>query len=281
MKKLLCFLFVIGFVFSNVAPVEALDFECPTPKSIMLHSWYGEEQTEVLARYIIDNGYNTITYVDLYGLWDQGMCPAQNDVLVSLDDFYTVYPNQKLGNMIDIFLEYGLVMTVGVITRSEPYSQNPKIWDYLKGLDEAGFEIASHSVNHLNPYEISHAEIEEELSLSRTMICENLGKCPKTYILPYGAGYNYSPLTNASERIGYRGLVSIAGPTIYDGDLFILKRASPIMGDVVGTFDILDIVFPWFETTTENFGKKYLSLETEPKTSFFKKERRYDELLFR
>jgi hypothetical protein len=249
-KKFLVVLVVLSMFFSYISPVKGNSFECPTPKSLMLHSWNGVEKTQRLAEAIIGKGWVTYTYSQVYDLWDRGQCVPINVVLVSLDDFYSVYENKILFDMADVFVDYGLVMTLGLITRTDSYKQDDKLWEKFRYLEEKGFEIASHSVHHANPYELDIKYLKQELELSYDIICQNLGTCPETYILPYGVGWDYAKLLKVAEPL-YRSVVSIVGPSTYSGDLFVLKRISPGTGSPEDVIETLENSFFWFDNIKE------------------------------
>ena len=254
MKKLLILLMLVSVILSlmPIKNVSAENLECPTPKSLMLHSWYGAKNTELLAKELIVNDLVTYTYSQIYELYDSGKCAPKNAVLISLDDFYSVYENKVLFDMANVFVDCGLVMTLGLITRTESYKQDLDIWDKLKDLQNNGFEIASHSSDHYNPYDLDERGLRDEIIGSHEIICEYLEKCPETYILPYGAGWDYDILLGiAGEK--YRSVVSIAGPSTYGGQFFVMKRISP--GDRTPSETIeymcMEVVFPWFPQVSQ------------------------------
>jgi len=251
MKKLLILLMLVSVILSlmPIKNVSAENLECPTPKSLMLHSWYGAKNTELLAKELIAKGLVTYTYSQIYELYDSGKCAPKNAVLISLDDFYSVYENKILFDMANVFVDYGLVMTLGLITRTESYKQDLDIWAKLKNLQNNGFEIASHSSNHNNPYELNSEGLELELRGSHDLICKYLGKCPETYILPYGIAYDYEPLLNIAVEL-YRSVVSIAAPNKYFGDLFVMRRISPGDSLPFETLKVLENTFIWFESSS-------------------------------
>jgi len=261
-------LVILSMFFSSIPSVKANSFECPTPKSLMLHSWYGVQNTRILAKAIIDRGWVTYTYNQVYELWDKGQCVPENVVLVSLDDFYSVYDNKILFDMADVFIDYGLVMTLGLITRTDSWGQDPALWEEYKSYLENGFEIASHSVYHANPYELDLKYLEQELELSYKMICENLGTCPKTYILPYGAAWNYDKLLAIAKPL-YRAVVSIGGSDTYSGDLLVLKRISPGTSSPEDVIEILENNFFWFDSFEEFSFQSSKSSKRKIKITFF------------
>ena len=247
MKKTVVFLLVVLILASVVTKVYSNTIECPTPKSLMLHSAYGSERMEQLAQELINGGYITMTYSQLYDLWDKGQCPPKNAVLVSLDDLSGVWLRHTFVEMVDVFLKYNLKLTLGVISNNKDSKQDPLLWDYFKDLDEKGIEIASHSTNHYNLPELNKAGVEIELNQSYDIICEHLGKCPETFVLPFGNGRDDKRVLEVAKG-KYRSLVSIAGPDTYSGDLFILKRISPYNDNQNVTIQLLERSFIWFET---------------------------------
>jgi len=268
MKKFFVVLVILSMFLSFIPDVKANSFECPTPKSLMLHSWYGVEKTKRLAEAIIDKGLVTYTYNQVYDLWDKGQCVPENVVLVSLDDFYSVYEDKVLFDMANVFVDYGLVMTLGLITRTDSWGQDPALWEEYKSYLENGFEIASHSVYHANPYELDIKYLEQELELSYEMICENLGTCPKTYILPYGAAWNYDKLLAIAKPL-YRAVVSIGGSDTYSGDLLVLKRISPGTSSPEDVTEILENNFFWFDSIKEFSFQSGKNSKRKIKTTVF------------
>jgi peptidoglycan/xylan/chitin deacetylase (PgdA/CDA1 family) len=227
--------------------------------SLMLHSWFGVKNTEFLAKELIANGLVTNTYSQVHRLYDEGKCVPKNVVLVSLDDFYSVHDNKILFDMAEVFLDYGLVMTIALVTRDESYKQNLDTWSKLIRLHNNGFEIASHSSNHHNPYELNSEGLEMELRGSHSIICRYLGKCPETYILPYGIAYDYEPLLFFAKGT-YRSIVSIKGPNSYFGDLFVMRRMSPGDYAISDVIELLEKTFVWFPSCsapTYTVGKKH------------------------
>jgi hypothetical protein len=230
MRKVLLLMALLMPFWAQKTAVKAISkdtkLECPTPKSLMLHSAFGVDRMEELAQEIIEQGYITITYSRLYELWDQGKCAPPNAIVVSLDDLNSIWLRNDFVQMIEVFTSRGLVLTLGVITGSPDEQQNPKLWDYYKELDTMGVEIASHSSGHLKMSWIDDKEIHKQIVDSYDIICEHLEKCPQTFILPFGIGYDIPKVIE--EATGkYLSLVSIAGPKTYHGDIFILKRIPP------------------------------------------------------
>ena len=230
---------------------------CPTPKSLMLHSAYGPERMEQLAKEIEKAGLKTITYSQLYDLWDKGKCAPSNTILVSVDDLSGVWLRHTFVEMIDVFIKHNMVLTLGVVTNSYDAVQNEHLWEYFKDLDKRGFEIASHSSMHYHLGQVEEKYVESDVNDSYYIICKNLGKCPKTLILPYGDGWDSNiVLKHAKEK--YRAIVSIAAGNTYGGDLFVMRRIPPYNDDQSVTIQLLNdtfyLVTSGFKLPQRHFG---------------------------
>lgn len=198
---------------------------------------------EALAGVIEENNLITITYRDLYEeYFFQGECPPKEALLVSLDD---PKPNDLLPvfrDMIQVFIEHDMVLTVGVITR-EPH--DPEVWEYLNAIQEQGFDLASHTVNHADLLTLDEDEIQFELEESYTHICDHTEECPLILILPMGNGSEDDDVLRIAKEVGYLGIVSVSKGEIYFGDSIphIFKRGFPDMESQDETLVNLRLVF--------------------------------------
>ena len=217
--------------------LSEIEFSCPTPKSLMLHSAFGSKRMVELADAIIVNGLQTMTYKDIVEGLMKGECPDQNTIVVSIDDLGTGWLIPDFREMISAFTERDLVLVLGVITNGP---QAPLIWEYYQELDAKGIEIASHSVNHSNLAEIDEMALEEEIMESYRTICENLGTCPVSFILPYGA-YDDRVIVTSED---YTFVVGIAGGLFF-GDLipYYVGRSGPYVYDQQITIERLEYVY--------------------------------------
>ncbi len=222
--------------------VQAKPLVCSTPPSLMLHANFGLIQMRELADAIQANGLQTFTYRQVADLYDQGLCPPENAILVSLDDLGTRWLRLDFKQMIEIFTDRGLTLTVGVVTGVG--SQPEENWAYLKEIDALGIEIASHSARHLNPNKVSQDYIRDDVSLSYNTIAEYLGKPPSTYILPGGNGFDNVFLLQQLQT-KYRSVVSIHAPNTYSGELLLFRRIPPLEGSQFNLPWYLKNNFPW------------------------------------
>ncbi len=217
----------------------AMPAHCPTPRSLMLHGHYGAERMEALAIEISDRGLQTLTYRDILAGIRRGECPPEQGIVVSLDDLYTSWIDPEFKTMISAFTERDLVLVLGVIV-SGP--QDPQAWDYLRSLERLGVEVASHTVDHPNLPELSPVELDEQISGSYHLICENLGKCPVSLIVPYGSMDAAGRIMEASHD--YAFVVGIAGGLTIEGDApYYVGRAGPNIHSINLTLQVLDVAF--------------------------------------
>lgn len=248
MKKVLCIV-LLGLLLVATLPVGTVTAkgQCPTPKSLMLHSAFGRQRMTQLADVLVSGGYTTMTYSQVRNLYDSGQCPAENVVLVSLDDLSGQWLRPVFVEMVNVFLDRGLTLTVGVVTGDDSAVQDPEIWDLFKKWDTAGVEIASHTAYHWNLPKLNKDWVRVELQKSHDMICYKLGKCPETLILPFGNGWDDERVLEISQGL-YRSVVSIQAPTTFGGDVFVLKRIPPNNDNQWETLASLKRSFPWGET---------------------------------
>ena len=231
-RHLLLLLCVLAALLASVQPVEAMRSTvtqtkrrvfCPTPTSIMLHSADAVYGMKWLVRTIEKNGLQTLTYRQVSSLWKQGLCPPANTILVSLDDLGTSWLRKEFRDMIRVFTDKGFVLTLGVVTGTEESPQSETIWDYLKDLDAQGVEIASHSARHSLLEKLNEEDLRFESEESYRMLCQRLGRCPVTFILPFGRGSESKQVMSVLKE-EYTNIVSIQAPKVFGTQPLLFKR---------------------------------------------------------
>jgi hypothetical protein len=212
---------------------------CPTPMSLMLHSSYGAVRMEQLAQAILDRGWQTITYRQLAELMRGGRCPQPWTVIVSIDDLGTTWLRPEFKEMIQVFMDRGLTLVLGVVVGGQ---QDPRVWDYLRQLDSHGIEIASHTISHLSLPRLEDEALTYEIQGSYQVICDWLENCPMTLILPFGNGLWDERIPEAASD--YLFVAGIPGGTeISGGAPYYLGRIGPDIDDAYHTLDLLHNTF--------------------------------------
>ncbi len=84
-------------------------------------------------------------------------------------------------------------------------------WDELRGLRDAGWEIASHTRSHPKLPELADADLHEELAESREVCTRELGATCRSLAYPYGAVDER--VAKAAGEAGYRAGAALSpGP---------------------------------------------------------------------
>ena len=217
----------------------SLNVDCRTPQSLMLHSYYGVERMRALADGILAGNMRTLTYQGILEGLRRGQCPPGNGIVVSLDDLSTAWIDPTLKEMIAAFTDRGLVLVVAVIVRQP---QDPETWAYLRELSELGVEIASHSLDHPNLPGLSQTEMEWQVSGSYRAICENLGACPVSFVVPYGSMDRHQRIMGAAQE--YSFVVGIAGGLRIEGGApYYVGRSGPDIKSIKRTLQVLEVAF--------------------------------------
>lgn len=156
---------------------------------------------EAQMRYLAGNGYRTVGLGDLYlarhGL--KALPPLA--VIITFDD--GGLDNYRVA--CPVLLKYGLKATFFVIT-GEVGAQSQMDWDDLKTMADNGMSVESHTVSHPDLTSVTEADLDQELTRSRTTIAENTGTTPES--LSYPSGRFDERITAAAREAGYLMAVS-------------------------------------------------------------------------
>jgi len=205
----------------------------------MLHSAFGFQRMRALADAIEERGWQTITYRDVLAYMQAGECPPENTVIVSIDDLGTNWLRVDFIPMVETFIERDMVLVLGAVVEGP---QDPEVWERFKQWQEAGMEIASHSLSHYELPALTDAALEEQMAGSYEVICENLGACPITFILTFGKGADDPRVVEAARD--YTFLIGIQGGRSFGTALpYVLGRIPPNNDDQTITLNILAAYF--------------------------------------
>jgi hypothetical protein len=92
-------------------------------------------------------------------------------------------------------------------------------WDEVRQIAGLGFEVGSHSVTHPDFATLTAAEARRELSESRAVLEERLGRRVRWFAYPFGGRNNFRPeWLPLLEEAGYEGAVSAYGRLVAPGD---------------------------------------------------------------
>ena len=174
-------------------------------------------------------GFVGLTLADAERRRQKG-CLPDRCVVVTFDDGYESTAQAK-----PILDEFGYPATVFAVT-SFPSSgrllswrgveqfttganaaeMTPLSWDRLGMLQQAGWEIGSHTVTHADLTVVGDEQLAEELALSREAVMSRLGSC-ETIAYPYGRADGR--VASAARRAGYLAGVKLKAAPWYDEPL--------------------------------------------------------------
>ena len=126
------------------------------------------------------------------------------------------------------FVSTGFMSTMRVFEHDKNETRDfaKMTWDDLRAMQNDGFEIGSHTVNHADMGAISQGKIEMELQDSLATLNAELGPRPRAFAFPYGKPRNVPRRAiGAARRAGYYAAFSAYGGDNGPGaELFCLRR---------------------------------------------------------
>lgn len=112
-------------------------------------------------------------------------------------------------------------------------------WEDARSVAAQGMEIGSHTHSHRLLSKLKEAEQIEELTHSRDLICQHLGRAPRALAYPVGSLASFNSTTvRAARAAGYEAAFSYFGGVNLPGrlDPFNLLRNSVDFGTPLATF---------------------------------------------
>jgi hypothetical protein len=165
---------------------KELFFESPVyiPPSLMLHSKDLPQLINLLP-ILKQAGYQAMTYENYYDAL-LNKRPLKNPILLSIDDLVVTYLSPVHEKMISKIEEAGMCGTLGIVTRGTKEEVKPEIWQYLKTLQDKGWELANHTENHVSLPSCTDKYLRYQIEEAHNKILDATGKAPVSLILPYG-----------------------------------------------------------------------------------------------
>lgn len=109
------------------------------------------------------------------------------------------------------------------LPQKTPEAYRAASWDQLREMADNGIEIGAHTITHPILSRISRDRVDEEVSGSRRIIEEKLGREVVSFCYPNSRPADIKPgVVEAVEKAGYKGAVHEFGPDF--SDLFRIPR---------------------------------------------------------
>ncbi len=185
-------------------------------------------------------GYTTITPSQLlYAIAGRGRLP-EKPVILTFDDGYSDHYTQ----VFPALKQRGMTGAFAIITGFVEGGGDYVSWAQIKEMSDAGMEIMSHTVTHIDLNTAEDATAEGQLRDSRAAIEQHTGKAPALLVYPSGEPFRsgseerQAQVVSMLTQAGYKGAL-LAGPstTTQDpGQPFALNRLRVGEGTDLATF---------------------------------------------
>ena len=137
---------------------------------------------------------------------------------------------QAAGVPATFFVSTGFMSTTRVFEHDKEAQQDfPKLtWDDLRAMQNDGFEIGSHTVNHADMGQVNEAQLQTELQESLMALNQELGVSPRAFAFPYGKPQNMTQraISLARETGYYAVMAAYGGDNTRGTDGFPLQRVD-------------------------------------------------------
>jgi peptidoglycan/xylan/chitin deacetylase (PgdA/CDA1 family) len=174
---------------------------------------------EQQMKYLYDNGYTTITPDQLIAHLKSGNALPEKPVMITFDDGYLdnytiAYPIlKKYGQRAVFFLIAGYIGTDSRFMN----------WQQVREMSDNGMVIQSHTINHVNLTKLSPDEAYQELTESKRVLEEEVGKPVR--FLAYPTGAVDKTTAQLVKKAGYRAAFSVRfGEAGADSNIYAIER---------------------------------------------------------
>jgi peptidoglycan/xylan/chitin deacetylase (PgdA/CDA1 family) len=161
-------------------------------------------------------GYEAITLDQLYQAWQGEARAPPHPVVISFDDGYRSQYSEGLPALEDLGWPAVLDLKVDSLTQGELTD------DEVSEMLDAGWEVDSHTIHHLDVSELGGRELQQEVAGSREILQKRFG-APVDFFC-YPAGRSDPEAVHAVKAAGYLGATTTAEGLARSDDLYSLKR---------------------------------------------------------
>jgi peptidoglycan/xylan/chitin deacetylase (PgdA/CDA1 family) len=159
------------------------------------------------------HGFGTVTFEEYAAALDAGRPLPERTVVITFDDGYADVAESAAplldehGFTATVFVTTGWLDDAGDRAAGQPLDRMLR-WSQVRELSAAGIEIGAHSHSHAQLDQLPGPRLEEELSLSKHLLEERIGRPVTTLAYPFG--YSSRRVREAVARSGYRHAAAVA-----------------------------------------------------------------------
>lgn len=196
--------------------------------------------------------YECITLSELCKRIQQGTPLKRRTAVVTFDDGYrdnyteALPVLQEVGIPATFFVSTGFIGTKRGFPHDEPenvfshdgaheqHSYPNLTWDDLRAMEEAGFEIGSHTVNHANLGCADEHAIAREIGESLSILNRKLGARPRAFSFPWGKPENIpaSAFKSVASAGYYTAVSAYGGSNTRGSNPFHIQRIDAGNGEM-------------------------------------------------
>ena len=183
------------------------------------------DQFEAQMKYLVDNGYHTITPEDMIEAWENGKGLPDKPVIITFDDGYA----DNYRNAYPILKKYNLQGTIFLISDFVSTYPNYLTWTQAEEMQESGLiNFESHTLSHEQLDSTSPEETWNQVDGSKKALEWHLGK--EINFLAYPCGSYDEELQRMVKDAGYKGAFTVNyGLAGQQENRYLLDRV-PIFG---------------------------------------------------
>ena len=200
----------------------------PSPIHILMYHEIGdgptslyvrEQEFEAQMKYLYESEYNVIS-MDTAMKVMRGEASVENGVVITFDDGYRTFYEKAWG----VLKKYNFPATVYVICDLSASHPGYISWEQMRFLQAKWIDIGSHSISHKDMSLMAEAELDREISESKSRIEEEL-LYPCKYF-SYPSGHYANNVIEKIKRAGYDNAVTIGSGKVYaaNSDFYRLPR---------------------------------------------------------
>lgn len=187
------------------------------------------EEFESHMKYLASEGYRVLS-VKQYLDEQKGGNDRDKDIVLTFDDGHI----SNFQFALPVLRQYSFSATFFIITNniSKPYYMGEQ---EIKELLDCNMEIGSHGLTHSYLTELSHEEIQREVTESRNILEAGIGRPIEVFAYP--GGHFNQMVVQCVKTAGYRAAVScIVGQNNRKTDPFLLNRIEVRRGTSLKAF---------------------------------------------
>ncbi|MGH3965015.1 MAG: polysaccharide deacetylase family protein [Pseudonocardiaceae bacterium] len=185
-------------------------------------------------------GFTTLTFSRLGAALRGGGALPPRPIVLTFDDGYADFHREALpllaryGCTATLFVTTGWVADAGEHAAGTPLDRMLS-WSQIDEVFAAGFEVGAHSHSHAQLDQLPDAALRQELSVSKVLLEDRLGREVPGLAYPYG--YSSARVREAVCAAGYRHAAAVSNATARPkADLFALPRLTIRRSTSLDTF---------------------------------------------